>query len=93
MRLMLFVLVMITVILWPIFVWAYWEWLRPWLIRVVLASVWPAWIYVLIGQTKAYDLHIPFDGTSWLGLYSFLLLDAVLSLALYVALRLHIGKR
>ena len=82
MRLVLFLLVLVTVLAWAPFLWAYWHTFRPWWIRAVVIACAGPWVYVLRGQAKAYDLSIPFDGTSWIGVVAFAVLDAVLLYAI-----------
>lgn len=49
---------------------------RTWPIRVVCIGFGGVLAYVLAGQAKAYNLGIPFDAYSWLGLIAYTVLLA-----------------
>lgn len=84
MRLVLLLLVMGALVMWGPVLWAYWATFRFWFIRGLMVAVGGAWIYVVDGQSKAFDLDIPFDHTSWRGVLAFVFIDALLVIALVV---------
>ena len=84
MRLVLLLLVMGALVMWGPFLFFYWKTFRPWYIRGLMVVLAFAWVYVLDGQSKAFDLHIPFDQTSWRGVLAFVLIDGFLVIALSV---------
>jgi hypothetical protein len=47
---------------------------RGWPVRVILVGALGVLAYVLAGQVKAYNLGIPFDAFSWIGLTAYAVL-------------------
>lgn len=47
---------------------------RTWPIRVILIGLGGVMTYALAGQVKAFNLDIPFDAFSWLGLIAYTVL-------------------
>ncbi|GEP38900.1 hypothetical protein NPS01_25630 [Nocardioides psychrotolerans] len=47
---------------------------RTWPIRVILIGIGLVMTYLLAGQFKAFNLGIPFDAFSWLGLIAYAVL-------------------
>lgn len=47
---------------------------RSWPIRVICLGLFGVMAYVTAGQFKAFNLEIPFDSVSWIGLISYSIL-------------------
>jgi hypothetical protein len=56
---------------------------RGWPVRVVCGGLFGVLVYAFAGQIKAYNLGIPFDGFSWIGLIAYAVLAGGLAWFVY----------